>query len=1100
MKNNYLIKSCRASLLSPVVFFALALVTTSGFAQNSPRISLKNQNWQAGGIYEGYSPNQEVLEKRNKTTKHFRNADGTFTAQIGAAHYQDLNGLWQDVDYSITAKSGIKNFKFSNETNEIKSFFPENSGSKSVLMKTEDALSFSWWKSPSMSLTSNGNILKAYPIANKKGTVKGNSIIYDNVYPSISEEFQILAGGMENNTIINSLDASISNLPSGALMEFSQIIELKSGWKVNANGKVQSGSFESQNFFISIPGQKNVLNFSPIIVFDNNLSKNEVLNLVYTPKDKLTSEQKIRISQHIFQCNYVAEITSEGLKITTKVPVSWLKDTKRTFPVTIDPTVTIGATTPGNFYGPITHWYGFQRHADLYLQSEVGIYGAITAIEYYKTGTEASRTKPTKVYMRTTTATTLTGTAAWNSTTYTGGLTPLFDGNTTQDNTSGWKMITLSSAFNYSSGNLLLMVYDEYGGSGSAQYFAQPVVSNRQAYNRVDGTNPGDAATTAVENVLPSLRVTYSVEAPTITSFTPDSGCSGIGNVTITGTGFSGVSGVTIGGTAVTSFTVNSATQITALLGSGTTGPIVVTNSNGSSTSATNFTVNTSPTIATNAGGATAVCVGLTTTFTNATTGGTWSIVAGTGSATINATGVVTGVSAGTVTVVYTVSNSLCTVTSSSPLTVNNLPGAITLTPSSAICAGAIKQLNVSGAQSNVIATIGTGTALTGATDQPTAFCNRWPSYWSQTIYTAAELTAAGYGPGVINSMAYNINTLGDGATNANFTVKIGTIASTSFGDANFVPTTSFTNVYGPSTYTHTATGWQEIVFTTPYVWDGVSNIVINVTHSGADNINNSQTYFSSVPNTTIYAYSFTSSTTAGTRSGNRLNLRLTGVKTIPVTWTPATGLYTNSTATVPYVGGSPAITVYAKPTAATQYVATATNVSGCTVTATTDLTLNPSSALPTATSPQNFTAGQTLSNLVVTGTGLIWYSDATSTTVLPTTTPLVNGTTYYVSQTTSGSCESARLPIAVQDPLSNPSFGISNFRAYPNPVKNFLNISYTQDISEVSVFNLLGQKVLSKKINSTESQLDMSELSGGTYLVKIVIDNQIKTIKVIKE
>lgn len=76
----------------------------------------------------------------------------------------------------------------------------------------------------------------------------------------------------------------------------------------------------------------------------------------------------------------------------------------------------------------------------------------------------------------------------------------------------------------------------------------------------------------------------------------------------------------------------------------------------------------------------------------------------------------------------------------------------------------------------------------------------------------------------------------------------------------------------------------------------------------------------------------------------------------------------------------------------------------------------------------------------------------------------------------------------------------ISKVSAYPNPVKNVLNLSYSQDISDVAVFNLLGQKVLSKKVNATESQIDMSDLTHGTYLVKVTVNNETKTIKLIKE
>jgi hypothetical protein len=62
------------------------------------------------------------------------------------------------------------------------------------------------------------------------------------------------------------------------------------------------------------------------------------------------------------------------------------------------------------------------------------------------------------------------------------------------------------------------------------------------------------------------------------------------------------------------------------------------------------------------------------------------------------------------------------------------------------------------------------------------------------------------------------------------------------------------------------------------------------------------------------------------------------------------------------------------------------------------------------------------------------------------------------------------------------------------------LNLSYNQEISNVEVFNLLGQKVSSNVINANAAQIDMSNLSKGAYMVKVSSNNQLKTIKVIKE
>lgn len=278
---------------------------------------------------------------------------------------------------------------------------------------------------------------------------------------------------------------------------------------------------------------------------------------------------------------------------------------------------------------------------------------------------------------------------------------------------------------------------------------------------------------------------------------------------------------------------------------------------------------------------------------------------------------------------------------------------------------------------------VGTATTLTAATTQPTAFCNRWPNYWMQTIYTAAELNATGLSAGNITSLAYNIASLGDAATNANFTVRIGSTGLNAFTSSTFLDTSAYTNVFGPATFTHTASGLQTVNFTTPYVWDGVSNIVINVTMDGADSFNNSQTFFTETPdNKVLWATSFSGTTTSGTTSVNRLNIILGGQvlcksARVPVTATvtapPALTLSASSLA-ICESESSAAVTVTStiseydtyvwspatgvsgnqttgwifNPAVSTVYTLTASQTTGslCTTTTTVDITVN---SLPTA-------------------------------------------------------------------------------------------------------------------------------------------------------
>ncbi|HXR82058.1 MAG TPA: FG-GAP-like repeat-containing protein, partial [Saprospiraceae bacterium] len=82
---------------------------------------------------------------------------------------------------------------------------------------------------------------------------------------------------------------------------------------------------------------------------------------------------------------------------------------------------------------------------------------------------------------------------------------------------------------------------------------------------------------------------------PTITSFTPLNGTYGT-VLNISGTSFTGATGVSIGGINALSFTVNSSTSITAIVGNGATGSVIVTKPGGSSSLA-GFTWFPPPTI-----------------------------------------------------------------------------------------------------------------------------------------------------------------------------------------------------------------------------------------------------------------------------------------------------------------------------------------------------------------------------------------------------------------------------------------------------------------------------------------------------------------------
>ena len=90
---------------------------------------------------------------------------------------------------------------------------------------------------------------------------------------------------------------------------------------------------------------------------------------------------------------------------------------------------------------------------------------------------------------------------------------------------------------------------------------------------------------------------------------------------------------------------------------------------------------------------------------------------------------------------------------------------------------------------------------------------------------------------------------------------------------------------------------------------------------------------------------------------------------------------------------------------------------SSCTTTNRTPVTLNVQyTTAPTGTTTQTFCdiENATISNLIATGTSILWYASASGGTSLDTSTILTNNTTYYASQTVN-TCESSnRLPVDV--------------------------------------------------------------------------------------
>ncbi|MBP1678054.1 MAG: hypothetical protein H6Q20_2613 [Bacteroidetes bacterium] len=74
----------------------------------------------------------------------------------------------------------------------------------------------------------------------------------------------------------------------------------------------------------------------------------------------------------------------------------------------------------------------------------------------------------------------------------------------------------------------------------------------------------------------------------------------------------------------------------------------------------------------------------------------------------------------------------------------------------------------------------------------------------------------------------------------------------------------------------------------------------------------------------------------------------------------------------------------------------------------------------------------------------------------------------------------------------------------YPNPVKTNLTVNvkgYDSDVNgEYYIFDIQGKMMLHHKMNSESFQIDMSAYASGNYIMRIVLDGESTTWKVIKK
>ncbi|NMH28201.1 T9SS type A sorting domain-containing protein [Flavobacterium silvaticum] len=164
----------------------------------------------------------------------------------------------------------------------------------------------------------------------------------------------------------------------------------------------------------------------------------------------------------------------------------------------------------------------------------------------------------------------------------------------------------------------------------------------------------------------------------------------------------------------------------------------------------------------------------------------------------------------------------------------------------------------------------------------------------------------------------------------------------------------------------------------------------------------------------------------------------------------------------------------------------------------------------PVGATAQDFTLGQTLADLDVTGIEIQWYADQELTLPISLYTLLEDGVTYYALETyvppgcidyTDRAALNLNnvLAVTVHAVLSTSDFDSASVRIYPNPASGIITVSSDRIIDAVSVYSIQGRLLLHKDFHTESAVIDLTGFASGTYLLKVSGQDGTQVAKVVK-
>lgn len=145
--------------------------------------------------------------------------------------------------------------------------------------------------------------------------------------------------------------------------------------------------------------------------------------------------------------------------------------------------------------------------------------------------------------------------------------------------------------------------------------------------------------------------------------------------------------------------------------------------------------------------------------------------------------------------------------------------------------------------------TIGTGTSYNSSYSYPAPYGQYYYGARHQFLIQASEIPSSCSNiPDTLKSLSFDVASTNSGAALVNFTIKVGTTSLTSMGTTW---QTGLTQVFTTSSY-NPSTGINTHTFTTPFVYSGGDNLIVEVCFNNSSYTYNASTYYSTTSFTSV--------------------------------------------------------------------------------------------------------------------------------------------------------------------------------------------------------------------------------------------------------